>query len=102
MKREASAIAELNRALELDPQYPEAAESLAYLYAATARPERAVEAFRTALALSPHKATTHFNLGFVYHEQKQYDAAVAAFENAVEIDPISIAPGTAWDSRTDR
>ena len=72
IKREASAIAELNRALELDPRYPEAAESLAYLYAATARPERAVEEFRTALALSPHKAATHFNLGFVYHEQKQY------------------------------
>ncbi len=92
------AIASLQQALELDPQFARAHSRLAtlhYVSATTAAPERfdafateATESAEQALRLNPKLAEPHALLGTVYLSGRRYGLARAELKRALELDPV--------------
>lgn len=82
------ALANLNRSIELDPNYVEAHtdRGRVHLYL-TEDYEKAVADFLQALELSPDDIFALANLGLTYIRQSQYGLAVDVLEKAVLVDP---------------
>jgi tetratricopeptide (TPR) repeat protein len=83
------AIAEFQRAVELDPTYVAAQRNLGYAYDRQGKVEEAVAAYRKAIELEPGDMTTRNNLGVLYDKKGMYDEAVGEFEKALQIDPAN-------------
>jgi len=83
------AIAEFQRAVELDPNYVAAQRNLGYAYDRQGKVEEAVTAYRKAIELEPGDAVTRNNLGVLYDKKGMYTEAVGEFEKALQIDPAN-------------
>lgn len=81
------AIAEFQRAVEVDPNYAAAHFSLAYAYERGERIDEAIAQYQKALELEPGNLLGHNNLGVLYDKKGLYDEAIDAFEQALQIDP---------------
>jgi superkiller protein 3 len=81
------AIAELRRAVEVDPNYAVAQFNLAYAYERRDRIDEAIAQYRKALEIEPKNLLGHNNLGVLYDKKGLYDEAIAEFEQALRIDP---------------
>ena len=82
------AVAKFETCLALDPEFADALNYLAYLWAG--RGERLDEALRhvqTALALDPQNAAYLDTLGWVYYQQGRYAEALDFLLQADEIRP---------------
>lgn len=80
------AEAEYERALELNPNYPEAHQWLAYLYAAQDRFDEALTKFRQAQHLDPLSIAVTANIGEILYRAGRYEEAIAQCEKALEMD----------------
>lgn len=80
------AIAELRKAVALDPKYTAAQLNLAYAYDGQGRIEEALAQYQTVIELEPENLFAHNNLGVLYDKQGRYDEAIAAFERVLQID----------------
>jgi serine/threonine-protein kinase len=76
-----------DRALELDPDLPEAHHALAAFYAVSGESERAVAEFRQALALRPNDVTELMAMSEVQWRRGQWQEAVDLKKRALELDP---------------
>jgi len=85
--RSAAAIALLERAVEVWPEFAEAHNNLGVLLQAQGQLEPATRHFERALALNPAYAEAHNNLGAVLQAQGRQDQAMAQFEQAVAASP---------------
>ncbi|MDY6878195.1 MAG: tetratricopeptide repeat protein [Chloroflexota bacterium] len=84
----AEAIADLEAAIEADPDNSEAYFLLGQAYNQTGDLMKAADEFRTVIALDPDKAAAaHHNLGVTYFQLQEPGAAVAEFQAALELDP---------------
>ena len=81
------AIAEHERALELDPRMQQARSNLVQLYGRTNRLDKAEEYYRGAVASNPDQAELHYNFGVLMFENSRFGEAGAAFRRALEINP---------------
>ena len=82
------AIAELERALELDPENSNALNSLGYILADTGRdPRRAVDCCRRALRRNPNNPAYLDSLGWAYHRLGRTDEARDVLRSALEASP---------------
>jgi tetratricopeptide (TPR) repeat protein/tRNA A-37 threonylcarbamoyl transferase component Bud32 len=81
------AIGEFNIALELDPNYGVAINSLALLYTDMYDFERAIEYFKKYLSIFPGDANPLDSMGWCYFLMGRLDEAVAKFKEALEIKP---------------
>jgi len=81
------AIAEFQRALELDPSYAPASFNLAYAYERRDRIDDAIAQYKKAIQLEPANVMGLNNLGVLYDKKGLYDEAIAAFEQALKADP---------------
>ncbi|HET6979199.1 MAG TPA: tetratricopeptide repeat protein [Pyrinomonadaceae bacterium] len=97
-KNAPSAEAELNKALELDPNYLPAYSSLGALYIRTNQQDRAIGEYRKLIALRPDNATPYTLIGMLEDSRKNYDAAIENYKKALEKDPNAIiaANNLAW------
>lgn len=89
------AKAAIARALELDPDLPEA-HTVAGMIAATHDWDypTAELAFKRALELDPNLAITHYRYAWVYLSPLgRHDEAVASMKRAMELEPLSIQQG---------
>ncbi len=93
-----AAISHLDRALELDPDYPLAiaglslANSYAYVYGVNLsdeQRERAMSLARKALSLNPDFAEGYVALGMAIGTYGNDEDSISALEKALEIDPDS-------------
>lgn len=75
------------RALKLDPKYPEAINNLGTVYYAQKKHGRAVSLYNRALKLTPSSASVLSNLGTAQFARKKYKQALEAYERALAIDP---------------
>jgi DNA-binding winged helix-turn-helix (wHTH) protein/Tfp pilus assembly protein PilF len=79
----------LDRALEIDPDYPEAHIRMANFYHETGDPERAEEHFAIALRTGSDSALVHAAAAGAAYYQRDLDRAVELARRAVELEPLS-------------
>jgi superkiller protein 3 len=82
-----AAIAEFQKAIELDAKHFPPRLNLAYAYEKMNRIEEAIEAYREAIDAQPQSFVAHNNLGVLYDKKGLYDSAIAEFESALQIEP---------------
>ncbi|PTL76327.1 social motility TPR repeat lipoprotein Tgl [Vitiosangium sp. GDMCC 1.1324] len=78
------AYKEMQKSLELDPDYPEAHNAIGILlHMAFNRPEEAIQHYRKALEVRPGFSEAKTNLANVYLSQSRYDEAIKLYEAAL-------------------
>jgi len=92
------AIAQFERAVELDPAYAEAWAGLGtasnfkgVFLNIPALVTKGIDALRHAIALQPRLSTAHAMLGAALANVRQYDEAIAATQEAIRLDPANAA-----------
>jgi serine/threonine-protein kinase len=78
---------EFQRAIELNPNLPEAHQWLAYLYGAQNRFDLAMEKLRCAQSLDPLSIIIATNTGEILYRARRFDEAIVECEKALEMDP---------------
>jgi len=81
------AIAELDTALELDPNYGYALNLLAYSYMSKNEFEKALEYFRRYASISPGDANPFDSMGEAYFRMGRLDESIEKFKEALEVKP---------------
>jgi TolB-like protein/Flp pilus assembly protein TadD len=81
--------AEVQRALELDPESAEAYTTLGFLRQLQHRPEEALRLLRRAVELNPNYATGHHWLAGALAYECRFEESIAEYQRAVAIDPLS-------------
>lgn len=75
------------RAVKLDPKYPEAINNLGTIYYAQKDYARAIRCYKRALKLSRDSASMYSNLGSAYFGRKDYKLATEYYQHALRLDP---------------
>jgi serine/threonine protein kinase/predicted Zn-dependent protease len=81
------AIEELKKALEIDPNYAEAIQSLGLYYRYKGDFEKALEVFKKYAFVSPDQANTIDNLANLYFREGRFEEAIAKFKEALSVRP---------------
>ena len=83
------AAREFGRALELNPNSPNARSRYAYYLRVMARPEEAVREMKRALELDPLQVDLSDRLAFELFFARRYDEAIEQLRQSLELDPNS-------------
>ncbi len=83
--RAEEALAEAQRAQELDPLSLQGILDVAAAYRALRQYDRAITEFRKALEKDPSRPRAHFQLGATYVEKGELDEGIAELESAVKL-----------------
>src|SRR2546430_7824136 len=86
-RRYDAALAELKRALEIEPDHVEALYYTGVVYAAQRRPDLAVPFLEKARAKAPADPAVGFQLGLAYFARQQYDRAQPPLEAVFKTKP---------------
>lgn len=87
------AIAEYNKALEINPRLDLAYYGRGIAYGSKAEYDRAISDFTKAVEIDPRFALAYSLRGSAYWKTGQYDQAIADYTKALEIDPRTAAVG---------
>ena len=87
LKNYHQAIADFERALELDPSYTYALSSRGWAFYWVQDYQRAFADFNRALELDPNDAFAYYRRGWAYTQLKNYQQAIVDFDRALELDP---------------
>jgi Tfp pilus assembly protein PilF len=82
-----AAIAEYQKALDIDPRYAGAWSSLAGAYVRMGQTEKALETIERALAIEPRNANFLSSRGTIYSRLKRFEEAAASFDAALRVQP---------------
>jgi len=82
-----SAQAEYQRALELNPNHPEALHISAFFYQALGRDEEAITRIRRAVELAPTVVGYVDSEGRILYRARRYQEAIARYHHALDMDP---------------
>jgi tetratricopeptide (TPR) repeat protein len=85
-----AALADLAKAVELNPQLPHAQSYYGQALQRAGDPARAAEAFRKALAADPFDYTANVNLAVILREQEQMDESRECLRRAMQVRPNDI------------
>ena len=86
------AIAELKRALDLDPLSLPIGSNIGLLLYLTRRYDEALEHFRRNIEMDRNFVYTHWEMALVYEQCGRYDEAIGAFKKAIELSGMSVLP----------
>jgi len=75
------------RAIELNPNYPEAHQSYGNLLAKQGRLDEALEKFKKALTLDPLNLQINISLGRLLFFRHEYDKSIEQFQRSLTMDP---------------
>ncbi|MFC1594215.1 tetratricopeptide repeat protein [Candidatus Omnitrophota bacterium] len=81
------AIKELEKAIELHPNYYAAYNNLGALYKKIGRTDLALPLFQMATQKGATRAEAYYNLGVAHGEFKQTEQAIEAYRKAIELNP---------------
>jgi serine/threonine protein kinase/tetratricopeptide (TPR) repeat protein len=81
------AIEEYHKALDLDPNYGEVMNVLAYTYSGMGDFEKAIEYFQKYASISPGDANPIDSMGEVYLRMGKLDEAMAKYKEVLEVKP---------------
>jgi tetratricopeptide (TPR) repeat protein len=82
-----AAIADVQRAIELNPKYAPAFNSLGNILCDQKKMDEAIAAYRKAIEINGKNAKAHENLGMALAKQKKLPEAIAALRKAIDLDP---------------
>jgi tetratricopeptide (TPR) repeat protein len=85
--RTAEALEHYQKALEINPYYPDARNNLGTLFLNQGRIDEAINQFKKALEIEPNYLNAHYNLGNALLEVGRIDEAIVQFRRALEIKP---------------
>jgi tetratricopeptide (TPR) repeat protein len=86
----AEAIAQLRRAVALDPSNAEYPNNLGVVFHALGQYREAREAFEAALASDPNMSSAANNMGSVFEKLGDDTAAITCYRRALQIDPAFV------------
>jgi TolB-like protein/DNA-binding winged helix-turn-helix (wHTH) protein/Tfp pilus assembly protein PilF len=89
--RHGEAIAEVQKAVSLDPLSPSIGADLAEEFLVAHRFEEAVTQSQKTLILDPFFASAHYVLGQAFVQKHNYNEAIAELQKAIELSPGSTA-----------
>ena len=81
------AIANFGKALQINPDYAEAHNSLGIVLQSQGRFDEAIASYEKALQVKPDFVEAHNNRGAAFKHQGRLDEAIASFGKALEVDP---------------
>lgn len=81
------AIADLNKAIELDPEYSTAYLLRGSTYLLTGNYERALIDFNKVIELDPEYSVAYLNRGIVYKRMGAFESAIEDYDKAIELNP---------------
>ena len=81
-----SALQDFNRAIELDPNLPEAYLNRGLLYTTLEQWDNALQDFDRAIEIKPELDTTYIYRGYIYGLQKNFDKALTDLDRAISLD----------------
>ena len=81
------AIEDLNKAIELKPDYTYAYNNRGFAYNNLGQYNRAIEDLDKAIELDPDNTYAYNNRGFAYNNLGQYNRAIEDYDKAIELDP---------------
>ena len=79
----------INKALQLQPDYPSAHLNLGVLLAQTGQNDLAINHYYQALRIKPDYATAHNNIAIIHANQGQHDQAISHYRRALQLNPES-------------
>ncbi|HUB67574.1 MAG TPA: tetratricopeptide repeat protein [Candidatus Methylacidiphilales bacterium] len=82
------AIAQFQKALKLEPDYPEAHNNLGDALLREGQVNEATEQFQDALKINPQFADAHYDLGLALAHRGEIDEGIGQFQEALKIDPL--------------
>jgi TolB-like protein/DNA-binding winged helix-turn-helix (wHTH) protein/Tfp pilus assembly protein PilF len=83
--RKQQALAEAQKAHEIDPLSPVVGANLAKILEENGQYDKAIIQSKRTLELEPNSAVTHAVLGVVYEDQKMYAAAITEYKTALQL-----------------
>ncbi|HET6176040.1 MAG TPA: winged helix-turn-helix domain-containing protein [Candidatus Sulfotelmatobacter sp.] len=83
--RKQEALAEAEKAYELDPLSPVVGANLAKILQEAGQDDKAIEQAHKTLDLEPDSAVTHAVLGIIYESKRMYAEAIAEYKKALQL-----------------
>jgi len=83
------AIEELQKAIEISPEYAKAYNLLGIIYASLGESQEAITYFQEAIELKPKYAEACSNLAAIYQSLGRYQEAITHYQKVVQEDPNS-------------
>jgi len=83
--RKEQALAEAEKAYELDPLSPVVGAYLAKIFQEAGQYDKAIEQAKKTLDLEPDSAVTHAVLGIVYEDKRMYAEAITEYKRALQL-----------------
>jgi len=81
---------DLQRALELNPNYADAHLEYSFLLSAVGRQSKAIEHIQRARELDPLSPATLSDVGRIYYRARQYEKAIEYYRKTIELDPTNV------------
>ena len=81
------AISDLDKAIELDPNYAPAYYNRGVAKAELKQYSEAIADYDKAIELDPRSASAYYNRGVTKYNLKEYSEAIADYDKAIELDP---------------
>lgn len=81
------AIADLNKAVEINPKSYDAYNNLGLYYNDKGDDKKAIESLQKAIEIKPEFEKAYYNIGNVYAKQGNYNKAIEFYSSAAAIDP---------------
>src|SRR4030042_4217109 len=81
------AMESYQRAVEINPNLPDAYLGIAATYFAEEKVDEAITYIKKAIEINPRLMPAHFSLGLLYEYIDRVDEAIASYEKTIEIDP---------------
>jgi tetratricopeptide (TPR) repeat protein len=81
------AIAAYQKAVENNPESPEAYYHLGVAFQDRGKLNKAITSYEKSLTLNPMNALAHFNLGVALHKKNETAKAISCYKKAIDLDP---------------
>jgi tetratricopeptide (TPR) repeat protein/S1-C subfamily serine protease len=81
------ALADFNKAIELNPNYAKAYNNRGTLYDDQQKYELALADYNQAIELNRNNAQAYYNRGNLYYDLQKYDLALSDYNKAIDINP---------------
>jgi tetratricopeptide (TPR) repeat protein len=87
LKNYPAAEAALQKAIELQPMWPQPHQSMAGIYLAQGKKEEAIQKLEASLEADKRNAAAYLTLGLLYEKDRAFDKAMQVYERALTANP---------------